>query len=403
MVSRARSGLALAVALAVAPWLPAAASAGSLPTLLTGMGASWTGRALSSHAQCAPRGHVYLRTSEVVLWSTRGGTQLYACVPATGSVHRLVSAEPTVSFEDFLAAGHFVSFVYIAGASVYLDVFDARSGRAVLMRYMGCAGPDGCEAAGGSFQLASDGWVALIGQPLRATNGREGTVELDTGPDLQAKHQKSWNTFGVSVEQSTGSTLRWSPSGDTSLYSLPLGASLQALGVKTLKSGAVHAVSPLPATCSLFTTAEAQAVFGPVSQAAPTDACTYTTTAKPTSTLTLTLHPGLTQTEVIAAERQAFGEVSSSSRGADVGPPNYNPHLWKATWDTASGGMSQTSEVRIFANLKLTVEVATEDPRNHTDDPVGPAKDWDSDTAVEHAADIAFDRLAGVPIAYEHR
>ena len=137
----------------------------------------------------------------------------------------------------------------------------------MLMRYMGCAGPDGCEGAGGSFQLASDGWVALIGQPLRATNGREGTVELDTGPDLQAKHQKSWNTFGVSVEQSTGSTLRWSPSGDTSLYSLPLGSSLQALGMKTLKSGAVHAVSPLPATCSLFTTAEAQAVLGPVSQA----------------------------------------------------------------------------------------------------------------------------------------
>ncbi len=501
MVSKTRSGLTLVAALAIAAWLPAPASAGSLPTLLTGLrcegrgcskvvavykvrphtvvlaealggtlvvdwaswtqssatgsgtttssgmgsttttqvnvrawrvergkftrltitsrgatrysetlhlntgqGASWTGAtALVAHARCAPRGHVYLHTSEVVLWSTQGAAQLYVCVPATGSVHRLEGADPGSSFEDFLAAGHFVSFVQVEGAFFYLDVFDALSGRAVLRRDLGCSGPDGCEGAGASFQLASNGWVALIGQPLRATNGRDETVELDTGPDLQATHQKSWGTDGVSVEQGTGSTLQWSPTGDTSLYSLPLGSSLQALGIKALKSGAVHAASPLPAACSLFTAAEVQAVLGQVSQASPTGACTYTTTTKPTSTLTLTLHPGLTPTEVIGAEHQAFSEVSNSLPGVDVGPPDYNPHLWKAAWDTASGGMSQTSEVRIFANLELTVELVSEDPRNHTDDPVGPSKLWDSDTAAEHAADIAFDRLAGVPISYEHR
>jgi hypothetical protein len=358
--------------------------------------------ALAAHAQCTPRGRVHLHTSGVVLWSTHGGAQLYACVPATGSVHRLVSAEPYFSFEDFLAAGHFVSFVYIDGASVYLDVFDALTGRPVLARYLGCSGPDGCEGAGASFQLSSDGWVALIGQPLRATDGREETVELDTGPNLEATHQKSWYTNGVNVDQDTGSTLQWSPSGDTSLYSLPLGPSLKALGRKALESGAVHAVSPLPAACSLFTAAEVQAVLGQVSQAPPTDACTYTTTAKPTSTLTLTLHP-LTQTQVIAAEHQAFGEVSSNAPNGEVGPPDYNPHLWKAVWDTASDGLSQTSEVRIFANLELTAELVTEDPRNHTDDRVGPSKLWDSDTAAEHAADIAFDRLAGVPISFGHR
>jgi hypothetical protein len=324
-------------------------------------------------------------------------------VPATGSVHRLASADPNSSFEDFLTAGHFVSFVHVEGAYFYLEVFDALTGRAVLRRDLGCSGPDGCEGAGASFQLASDGWVALIGQPLRATNGHDETVELDTGPNLETTHQKSWDTDGVSVEQGTGSTLQWSPSGDTSLYSLPLGSSLQALGMKALEAGAVHAVNPLPAACSLLTAAEVQAVLGQVSQASPTDACTYTTSAKPTSTLTLTVHPDLTLAQVIAAERQAFGQVSSSSPGANVGPPDYNPHLWKAAWDTASGGMSQASEVRIFANLELTVELVTDDPSNHTDDPVGPSKLWDSDTAVEHAADIAFDRLAGVPISYEHR
>jgi hypothetical protein len=360
-------------------------------------------RKLGAHTRCAPQGHVYLHTSGVVLWLTHGGTQLYACVPATGSVHRLVSADSHSPFEDFLAAGDYVSFVQVEGAYFYLDAFDALTGRAILRRNLGCSGPDGCAGAGASFQLAPDGWLALIGQPLRATNGREETVELDTGPNLEATHQKSWDTDGVNIEQGTGSSLQWSPSGDTSLYSLPLGSSLQALGMKALESGAVRAVSPLAAACSLFTATEVQAVLGQVSQASPNEACTYMTSAKPTSTLTLTLHPNLTQAQVIAIENQAYGEVSSNARGGDVGPPDYNPHLWKAAWDTASGGMSQTNDVRIFANLELTVELVTDDPSNRTNDTVGPSKIWESDTAAEHTADIAFDRLAGVQISYEHR
>ncbi len=356
--------------------------------------------ALASPARCAPRGHVDLHTSGVVLWSTHGGTQLYACVPATGGVHRLARAESSSSFEDFLAAGHFVSFVYVDGASVYLDVFDALTGRAVLMRYLGCSGPDGCEGAGGSFQLASDGWIALIGQPLRATDGREETVELDTGPELQPAHLKLWGGATLSVEQGTGSTLQWSPSDDTSSYSLPLGSPLRNLGTKALKDGAVHAISPLPAACSLFTAVEVEAVLGPVSQASPNGACAYTTTATPSSTLTVTLHSGLTPAQVTAAEHQAFSDVSSSAPGGDAGPPDYNPHLWKAAWDTDSGGMSQTNVVRIFDDLQLTVELVT--PSNHTNARVGPSRRWDSDTAAEHAADIAFDRLAGVPVSYRN-
>ncbi len=361
------------------------------------------GTVLVSLDRCAPHGHVDLHTSGVVLWSTRRPAQLRACVPPRGSVHRLVSADPSSSFEDFLAAGHFLSFVRVEGAYVYLDVFDALTGRAVLERDLGCSGPDGCEGAAASFQLAPDGWVALIGQPLRATNGRDETVELDTGPNLEATHQKSWDTYGVSVEQGTGSTLQWSPGNDTSLYSLPLGPPLQALGTKALEAGTVRAVTPLPAACSLFTAIEVQAVLGPVSQASSDDACTYTTSAMPTTTLTLTLHPGLTQAQVTAVEHQAFDEVSSNASGSDVGPPAYSPHLWKAAWDTAGGGESQTNDLRIFTNLELTVELVTDDPRNHTDDTVGPSKTWDSDTVAEHAADIAFDRLAGVMISYEHR
>ena len=270
---------------------------------------------------------------------------------------------------------------------------------------MGCSGPDGCEGAAASFQLAPDGWVALIGSPLSATNGRDKTVELDIGPNLQAIHHKSWQGDGASVEQGTGSTLRWSPSNNSSSeYLLPLGSSLQALGTKALEAGVVHAVSPLPATCSLFTAAEVQAVLGPVSQASPNgSACTYTTIAKPTSTVTLTLHPNLTPVQVTAIERQAFNEVSSNAPSGDVGSPDYSPHLWKADSDTASAGMSQTNDVRIFADVELTVELVTEDPRNHTDDKVGPSKTWSSDIAAEHVADIAFDRLAGVPISYVGR
>jgi hypothetical protein len=360
--------------------------------------------ARASRARCAPRGHIYLHTSGVVLWSTPRPAQLYACVPATGGAHRLRSAGPNSSFEDFLAAGHFVSFVDTEGASVYLDVFDALTGRAVLARYLGCAGPDGCEGAGASFQLAPTGWLALIGRPLRATDGRYETVELDTGPNLEAAHLKSWNTYGVDIEQGTGSTLQWSPGGDAPSYSLPLGSPLQALATKALRSGAVRAVSPLPPACLLFTATEVQAVLGAVSQVSSSDACTYTTTAKPVSTLTLTLNPDLTQTEVIAAEHHAFSEATGSSApGGEIGPADYAPHLWKVLWNAASGGVGKTSDVRIFANLELTVELVTEDPHNHTDSVVGPSQIWDSDTAAEHAADIAFDRLAGVQISYEHR
>lgn len=361
--------------------------------------------ALASSARCEPRGRVYLHTSGVVLWSTHGTAQLYVCVPATGSVHQLANSDPTATSEDFLAAGHFVSFVRDDGASFYLDVFDAQTGRAVLSRYMGCSGPDGCEGAAASFQLAPDGWVALIGRPLRATNGHDETVEIDTGPNLQVTHLKSWEGDGASVEQGTGSTLRWSPSDNSSsAYALPLGSSLRFLAAKALKAGAVHAVSPLPAACSLFTATEVQAVLGPVSQASPNgSACAYTTIAKPTSTITLTLHPGLTPAQVTAIEHQAFSEASSNAPSGDGGAPDYSPHLWKAAWDTASAGMSQTNDIRIFANLELTVELVTEDSRNHTDDRVGPSKIWSSDIAAEHAADIAFDRLAGVPISYVDR
>ncbi len=309
--------------------------------------------ARASGARCTPRGHVYLHTSEVTTWSTAGARQLYACVNASGSVHRLASAGPNSSFEDFLAAGHFVSFVRVEGAFFHLDVFDAQSGRAILERDLGCSGPDGCEGAGASFQLSSEGWVALIGQPLRATNGRGETVEVDTGPNIEAKHLKSWGTNGVSVEQGTGSTLQWSPADDTSVYSLPLGSSLQALSTRALQTGAVRPIYPLPATCSLFTPAEVQAVLGPVSQTAQGDACTYTTTAKPTSTLTLTLHPGLTPAQVSAAETQAFSEASRAAPGADTEAPAYNPHLWKTAWGTASGGTSKTTDVRIFTGLEL--------------------------------------------------
>jgi len=359
--------------------------------------------ALVSQARCLPHGHVDLRTPAVVLWSTRGGAQLFACVPATGSVHLLASAGPYSSFEDFLAAGHFVSLVYADGAFFYLDVFDALTGRAVLMRNIGCSGPDGCEGAGASFQLASDGWVALVGQSLRATDGREETIELDSGPNLEATHQKGWGSDGVSIQQGTGQRLQWSPSDDTSLYSFALGSSLRALGMKALEAGTVHAADPLPTACSLFTASEVQAVLGQVSQASPNDACTYTTTAKPASTLTLTLRPGLTRTQVTAIEHQAFGELSSSAQGGDVGPPDYNPHLWKAAWDTAGEDMSESNDVRIFAGIELNVDLVTADPSNHADDRIGPSKIWDSDDAAEHAADIAFDRLAGISISYEHR
>jgi hypothetical protein len=356
--------------------------------------------ARTAGTRCTPRGHVYLHSLQVTIWSTAGTKQLYACLNASGSVHRLASADSNSSLEDFLAAGHFVSFVQVEGAFYHLDVFDALNGRAVLKRDLGCSGPDGCEGAGVSFQLSSEGWVALIGQPLRATNGHEETIEMDTGPNLEAKHLKSWSTTGVSVEQSTGSTLQWSPDDGASVYSLPLGSSLQALSTKGLQAGTVRPVNPLAAPCSLFAAAEAQAVLGPGSQTAQGDTCTYTTSSKPSSTLTLTLHPGLTPAQVSAAETLAFSEAARATPGANTGAPAYNPHLWKAAWDTASGGVSKTTDVRILTGLSLTVELASNSSSNHTDVQVGPSQLWDSDTAAAHVADIAFDRVAGVPISH---
>ena len=339
-----------------------------------------------------------------MVWSAAGG-RLYSCVRASGDVHRIAHAN--ASANDFLAAGHYLSFTYTSGGEPYLDVFDALSGKTVLDLGLhgGCGSINSpCVSILAGFQLASNGWVAEYSPngSLTATNVRGSTVELDNGLGLRQTHQRPSNANGVDLSQSTGSTLSWTTDDGSMLYSAPLGPQLAVLETTALEKGAVHPVAPLPGACALFTAAEAQAVLGAGTHTASGDSCTYTMTATPRSTLTVTLQPNLTPVQVLAAKQAAYTHATSPQLSSPRPPPDYGKYLWQLSWESGDGGASgaQSQTVQILGDLELTVELATKPTSDATGYEVGMSQCWRADEVVEHVTDLAFDRLVGVPISY---
>jgi hypothetical protein len=367
--------------------------------------------ASAPHGRCTPQGRVVLDTSEVTVWTAPGG-RLYSCVRASGDVHRVVHAN--ASAKGFLAAGRYVGFTYTVGdEDLRLDIFSTLSGapefNLPLNHECDPHIHDGmCTSLLSGFQLASNGWLAEYGlSSLTASNGHDSTIGLDTGPGLSISHLHSLSADGVAINQGTGSTLAWTPEPNSgALYSVALGPGLAALDGTALEDGAVHPAIALPATCGLFTAAEAQAVLGAGTQSTSSDSCTYITTGTPRSILTVTLAPNLTSAQVLAAKQAAYGQESSNQpeQPSSLGPPDYGKYLWQASWNSYVGGESapQSQIVKIFGDLELTVGLVTKPRGNDVNYQVGTSQCWGAETAVEHVADIAFDRLMGVPITFIH-
>ncbi|MGA9874590.1 MAG: hypothetical protein WBQ21_02155 [Solirubrobacteraceae bacterium] len=381
------------------------ASAGATVTVsLIGVASASVAR-----GRCTPQGRTTLNSSDVTVWSAQGG-QFYSCVRATGNVHRITHAN--ASAKGFLAAGDSVSFVYTVGEeNLRLDIFSALTGRTELNMALNdeCAPHlhNGiCTSLLSGFQLASNNWVAEYGpSPLMASEGGESTIEIDNGPGLSISHLHPVRADRIELSQGTGSTLAWTPDDGTTLYSTPLGPRLAALDSKALEKGTVHAATPLPTACGLFTAAEAQAVLGTGTQTSSSDSCTYTMAGTPRSTLTVTLQPNLTPAQALATKQTAYSQESSNlaEEPTPLEAPDYDKYLWRASWDSGEGGAggAQSQVVQIYGDMALTVELATKPTNSASSEyQVGTSQCWESAAAVEHVTDIAFDRLMGMDISY---
>ncbi len=353
--------------------------------------------------RCVPRGRRAVATGAVVMWrvSTRGRATLYTCVPASGAVRRVPPSDS--SAQGFLAAGPFVAFVNTNPNATSFSVFDALSGRTAVNADLGCGNPaPSCQPSpSAGFQLAPSGWVAYSdgGAPgsVTATNGQDNTLDIDDGPNLSVAGQRPGprpGRFGQPVNVGAGATLTWSPNHDGVRYAVPLGPSLQVLDRNTLQRGKVSPLAPLPAPCSLFSAADAQAMLGPVTAATPTGSCTYTTAGAPAATVAVALSPSLSPAQVMAAKQAAYdGETAGPENPLiSLGPPDYGQHYWTATWMTRTAGVEQYEEVQFLGNLELTIDVATNAQT------LGAARTWPPATAATHASDLAFERLLGVPV-----
>jgi hypothetical protein len=348
--------------------------------------------------RCTPQGRVLARDSGVTVWevATSGPTALYACVPATGVVHRVVHAGAATS--HVTAAGPYVGFDENgANHQVFLDVFDARTGHTELHHLIGntcLPGTGGSENVCGinPWVLAPNGWVAELeesgqgGYPNSEPGNGEARSLLASNGRVTARDLDGEATAHLRL---SGATLTWSIPGGTR-YSAPLGPQLDALA-----AGTVPPPTPLPAPCNLITAVDTQAVLGPVTAASSSSSgCAYTTTGRPSSTLTLALQPSLSPAQVTTAKTAAY----KAEAYYYTGPPRYNDYTWTGSWETAAGGVANTYDVRFVGDVELTIELTTSDPSNTLGgdfELVALPLNWKAGETANHFTYLAFDRLMG--------
>jgi hypothetical protein len=230
---------------------------------------------------------------------------------------------------------------------------------------------------------------------LAATDGHELVNDLDIGPAF---------SDGSGRVRLSGSTLTWSPDGNVR-YSAPLGGQLLRLAV----DANTPPPTPLPPVCSLIAAADVQAVLGPVTATSAPNSCAYTTNTQPASAITVTLQANLTPAQVAAAERTASRKERSATN-LIAQAENDSSYRWSAAWETTKGSISENREVQIVGDVQLNTDLVTPaaDSR-YEEGHVGLALHvtgepsptyWESDVALQHFADLAFDRLMGWPVRY---
>lgn len=257
---RSVSGLVAALANPRAPALAILAVLGSIVGVV-GTGSATLTAATSSAAaahngRCTPGRRVLAHDSSVTVWelATGGRTALYACVAATGVVHRVVHAGPATS--GVTAAGPYVGFDESGtDHQVFLDVFDAQTGHTELRHLIGntcLPGTGGSDNVCGinPWVLAPNGWIAELEE-----GGQGGYPSIGPG-NGEARSLPASNGRGTVTDldgearghlRLSGSTLTWSIPGGAR-YSAPLGPQLDALA-----AGTVPPPAPLPAPCNLIT------------------------------------------------------------------------------------------------------------------------------------------------------
>ncbi len=122
--------------------------------------------------------------------------------------------------------------------------------------------------------------------------------------------------------------------------------------------------------------------------------CTYTTTGKPSSTLTIALQPSLSPAQTTAAKTAAYRAEAYYY----TGPPRYNDYTWTGSWETAAGGLANTYDVRFVGEVELTIELTTSDPSNTLGgdlELLALPPNWKAGETANHFTYLAFDRLMG--------
>jgi hypothetical protein len=342
--------------------------------------------ALTSQAaatSCRATGHVLVQRDGVVVWTAHGPRgrfgdegNVYMCASPSGRTVLLqrsnapyaLSEVTNASVTQLRFAGHFVGFFLRTNVEVYskfLVVFDRLHGRIEAKDLAECDGNDECTGPNMTgYRLAPNGWVAEVwpqlvanAAGLLATNG-SGHYQLDV-------------THISQLKVSNG-TLSWT--------SDPFGGASVALGPKVMTPQAPRKL----AACQLLTAAELAPVLGSNPSSSSSRAnCTYTSTQYPGRTLTVALTTGLRPAQTTARERA-------------LPPPYCTLGQWWPTddnfYDLAMARSDQCgnpgTDVRfvIFANgAEVSLRVVAPPP-------------WGG-ALIAHLANVAVDRLFGVPIS----
>lgn len=322
------------------------------------------------------------RGGGAVLWSAlRRSTQgvsdrLYVCSAPrhtaqlafahTGDVHPRVS--------QLKVAGHFVGFFLTTTEGVRetdLVVFNTSKGRVELTDYVKCSG--GGECAGTppmiTYALVENGWVAeLYGEYNAAFPDEADDVEALLATDGGQHHYPLDAGLAIADLSIVDGVLRWvSDLGGVS--SVPLGPWLNSLG------------SPLslPA-CQLLSWDDLRFVLGTLFTLVDTgrDSCERVSDQHPGRGLTLTLRTGLPPAQVTADEQSlielGWGFVSW--------PDNDALQIYMNSAVVRGRPEQQLEAFARGSQLSLTLTTPS----------------VNGDEQLVHVANVAFDRLFGVPV-----
>jgi hypothetical protein len=331
---------------------------------------------------CRVSGHVIVQRGGVVVWTAhrpqRNGNEgsVFVCASPSGRSVLLQrssggSIVSNASVTQLRFAGDFVGFFVRTNVEVYskfLIVFDRLTGTLELRDLAECDYNDECTGPNMTgYRLAANGWVAevwpLEGQSLQpvgllASNGR-GHYQLDLAQISQLKISRG--------------KLSWTSSG--------FGASSVKLGPRVITPRSPRHRS----LCRLMTAAELAVVLGrSPSSSSSSGKCTYTSTHYPSRTLTLKLKTGLSPARLKARERALTNSPSYCTMGQWWPADNNSYDLEVARADVCGSPGTQVSWVMFANGVELSLDLTTP-PANAA-------------APVAHLANVALDRLFGVPI-----